>query len=209
MAADPLDVLTLAEAKAEVGITAGSTYDTQLEQLITAISRRLDDVCGPIITRTVTDELHNGGGNWIRVKYRPIATVTSITEYRYTTAQALAAETLTTKSSNDYLLDDARVGRLFRRTGGSDSTFPCGRRNVALTYTAGRGATADQRFKEAARICLKHLWRAENTTGSATFGPADPLEPFVPGVPTFAIPRAALELIADELLGRGTEILVG
>lgn len=210
--ADTLDVLSLADARNEVGITAGvTTWDAKLEPLITAISRRLDDVCGPIVNRTVTAELHNGGTSRIRLLYRPVSSITSVTEYRYTTSQALAAETLTTKSSNDYLLDDARVGRLFRRTGGSDSTFPCGRRNISVTYVAGRAAdtaAVDNRFKEAARVCIKHLWRAENTTGSATYG-AVGVEEFVPGLPAWAIPRAALELVRNELLGRGSEVLVG
>lgn len=213
MAADLLDVLSIADARDEVGIGVGvATYDAKLEPLVTAISRRLDSVCGPIVNRTLTDELYTGGRSSIWLKNRPVSSVTTVTEYTGTTAQILTAETNAAKTANNYLLDDTRTGRLLRRMSGCDTCFPTGRRNVAVTYVAGRAATTsvvDRRFAEAARICLKHLWRAENSVGTVTFGPANPLEPFIPGVPTFAIPRAALELIADDLIGRGSEVLIG
>lgn len=211
MAVDLLDIISTSDAKQELNITA-ATYDGQLETLVTAISRRLDSVCGPVVNRTVTDELHNGGRSTIWLKHRPVSSVTTVTEYTGTTSQLLTAETNAAKTATNYLLDDSRTGRLYRRTSGCDACFPSGRRNVTVTYVAGRAvntAAVDQRFKEAARICLKHLWRAENTIGTATFGPASPLESYIPGVPTFAIPRAALEVVADELIGRGSEVPVG
>jgi hypothetical protein len=207
---DTLDVLTLPEAKAELSITA-TTYDAQLEQMVTAISRRLDDLAGPVVIRTVTAESVNGGNDSILLRYRPVVAVTSITEYSGLTATVLTAETTVANGFDSYLLD-ARAGVIYRRTSSYDYRYPRGRFNVVVTYTAGRAATTasvDARFKQAARICLKHLWRAEQTTGSQTYGGLDPMEPFIPGVPTFAIPRAALEILGSELIGEGSEVRIG
>lgn len=209
---DVLDILTLNEGKDELGIpTATTTYDTVLASWITAISRRLDDVCGPVVVRTIASELYSGGVCTLQLKSRPVSSITSVTEYTYTTAQALTAETNTIKTAFNYLLDYDRTGILRRRTAGADMIFAVGRRNIEVTYVAGRAASTaavDARFKQAARICLKHLWRAENSAGTVTYGATSGLEAFEPSVPTFAIPRAALELVADELIGAGSEIPV-
>ncbi len=210
MAADTLDVLTTTEAKDELGIS-GSGYDTKLEQLVTGISRRLDDLCGPIVRRTITDEVANGGETAILLRFRPVVSVTTITEYCGTTATTLTAETTAANGFDSYLVD-YRAGIIYRRTSGYDYRYPRGRFNVAVTYIAGRAANTaavDPRFKEAARICLKHLWRAENTTGSQTFGGINGLETYIPDVPTFAIPRAALEVLGVELIGEGSEVRIG
>jgi hypothetical protein len=168
-------------------------------------------VCGPIVNRTLTAELYNGGCSKIFLRYRPVSSVTSVTEYNNTTAQVLAAETNTTKTANDYLLDNSSTGVIIRRTSGCDTWFASGRRNVSVTYVAGRAATTaavDARFKQAARICLKHLWRNENSAGTVTFGATSGIEEYIPTIPAWAIPRAALELIAADLIGRGSEVPV-
>ena len=60
---DDIDVLTLPEAKHAVGLEQTNTEaDARLSQAVTAISAQLDELCGPIRTRTVTAELHDGGG---------------------------------------------------------------------------------------------------------------------------------------------------
>ena len=63
--ADTLDVLTLAEGRVAVGMDgADPSEDTELAQAITAISRRLDDRCGPIVVRTYTDvEMDGNSGD--------------------------------------------------------------------------------------------------------------------------------------------------
>ncbi len=59
---DTLDVISLAEGKSAVGITTGDTsQDTALAQKITAVSRRIDRLCGPVVQRTVTDEVTSPG----------------------------------------------------------------------------------------------------------------------------------------------------
>lgn len=196
--ADTLDLLTLDEAKRALNIPlADTTQDTEVASYITAVSRRVDAMCGPVVIRTVTGELHTGGSSMLFPKMAPVATVTSVAEYAGTTATTLAAETNAAKTVNDYLVGvDGQV--IFRRATGGDSIFPVGRSNVVITYTAGRYANTgavDPRFKQAAAIFLSHLWRFEQGQGSTTFGgPAEGL-----GIPSFGTPNAVRDLLADEL----------
>lgn len=63
------DILTLGEAKAALATNQDfNDSDALLNGYITAISKRLDEVCGPIVTRTITDELYDGYGNsfWLK-----------------------------------------------------------------------------------------------------------------------------------------------
>lgn len=199
--ADTLDLITLAEAKLALNVDPSDTsQDTELASYITAVSRRLDDLCGPIVKRTITAEEYPGGSGSLTLRYAPISrsastTVTSVTEYTSGSARVLAAEAVGTSSSYDYSLD-ATTGTLYRRAVWTDSTFAPQR--VVVTYSAGRYATTaavDPKFKQAAAMMLSHLWRREQGVGgSATFGPSAEF-----GVPTFSVPNAVVELLADEV----------
>ena len=56
------------------------------------MSRRLDRLCGPIVQRTITDEVHPGGCPSIRVRHWPVASFTTVTEYDATTPAVLTRE---------------------------------------------------------------------------------------------------------------------
>lgn len=195
-----LDVVTLAESKLALNIAASDTaHDTELASYITAVSLALDDLCGPIVQRTVTGELHDGGGHSVMPRRTPVVSVSSVTEYQNTTAQVLSAESNSAKSTNDYLLENDGVHRVVvrRRGSNSDSLFTAGRRNVSLTYVAGRFAdtsSVSAKFKQGAAIMLAQLWRSEQGAGTQTFGATEL------GVPTFAVPNAVRQLLSVELL---------
>jgi len=200
---DVLDVITLAEAKLALNITTSDTsQDTELATYITAVSRRLDAMVGHIVARTNTNELHDGGGYWIEPRQTPVLTIASITEYRNTTSQSLAAESNATKTANDYLLiTTGRHGSvIYRRASNSYKLFPTGIQNIALTYQSGRAASTalvDPLFKQAAVVMLINLWRSQQGAGTQLFGelPTGPT-----GLPTFAIPNAVMQMLFDELL---------
>ena len=200
--AQTTDWITLAEGKLALNIdSAITTFDSELALYISAVSQRLDLFAGAAVIRTITGEAISVPvtSSVVSLTYRPVATVTSVTEYNGTTAQVLTAETNSAKTANDYLLD-ADAGWLLRRSNGSDAYFPVGRGNVIVTYTAGRvAATANvtEKYKLAAAIFLTHLWRREQGQGSTTFGAID-IGDF--GIPTFGIPNVVRDLLLDDIL---------
>lgn len=197
--ADTLDVISLSEGKSAINTpsTAGTTFDNEMAAFITAVSRRLDTLVGPVVNRTVTSERADGGSHYIILKKRPVFSVTTVTEYVSTTGTAIVAEGDSSKTGYDYLLD-ATPGILYRRSSGSDALWARGRKNVVITYVAGRYAdttTVDQKYKIAAGIMLANLWHREQgqvTVEAPLFGPGT-------NFPTFAVPNAVIELLADEI----------
>lgn len=180
-AVNDLDVLTFGEAKdALQQDRAGSTVnDDQVRQWITAVSRRIDELCGPVVVRTVTDETHNGGGSFIEPRNTPVSSVTSLIEYDGTSAATLTAESNSTKPTKGYLLDEdgGHYCVIWRRGSNADAAFPPGRRNVVLTYEAGRYADTEdvhERFKLAAGAALRRLWHRE---AGAWARPGNPFAP--------------------------------
>jgi hypothetical protein len=189
------DLLTLTEAKAALNISS-TAQDTEIAAYVTAVSGQLDELCGPVVTRTITSESHDGGVTRLFLLERPVATVTAVVEYDGTTGTALTAETPGDIAGARYLLDAAQ-GVLWRRVSGSDSVYPAGRRNVVVTYAAGRytsTSTVDERFKTAARLCLTNLWRREQGGGTDTFGA-------LPGtvIPGFGMPNAVMDLLSGDI----------
>lgn len=174
---DPIDVLTLGEAKAALSLSATDTgSDDYLRALITAVSAQLDQMCGPVRTRSTT-ELHDGGTDRVHLRQRPVYSLTSVIEYDGTTATTLTAESNTSKTASDYLHDGTAgrlaSGTLIRRSSNTDGVFPSGRRNVSVTFLAGRAASTDgvpAKFKQAAVMMLRNVWVAEQASGSETFG---------------------------------------
>lgn len=141
----------------------GSERDREVIDLwVPALSRRVDELCGPVVARTVTDERHDGGARFVRLVQGPAFTVTTVTEYASGTATVLAAEQDATLPANGYLIENYRSGTLLRRrSSGSDARFPSGRRNVKVTYEAGRCATTADvpaTFKLGAAAVLTGLW---------------------------------------------------
>lgn len=200
---DPLDILTLPEAKSVLAISDTST-DTELARVITSVSRRLDTFAGPVVRRSVTSEVHSGGGSRIELNQGPVYAVASVTEYQGATATAVTAETAGTQPSEGFYAEryvpnpSLLSGILIRRVSGHDSCWYWGRGNIQVTYTAGRAestGTVDPVYKEAAALMLRNLWRSyqQSTGGLAEFD--IPAQNF----PTFAIPKAVVELLADEM----------
>jgi hypothetical protein len=172
---DDIDVLTLVEAKQAVGLAQTNTdADEYLRTLVTAISAQLDMLCGPVRTRTATENV-DGGLPWIELK-GPIYSVTSVTEYATTTGTVLTAETNTTKATGNYLvqgtLGNKNCIRILRRSDNSDYPFATGRSNVVVVYVRGRypnTVTVGPKFKQAAAMMLRNVWVAEMASGTETF----------------------------------------
>lgn len=203
MAADALDVTTVDTARTWIG--ARTADEDLLQVYVTAVSRLLDQHCGPVIRRTITDELHDGGHETIHLRYGPVTSISSVIELVGTTQTTCTAETFGTQPADGYLLDPNSTptapysGIIRRRANGAPARWASGDSNVKVTYVAGRYAAIaniDPLFTNAAILIMKNLWRAEQSgVAAATAGYENP-QALYPG---FAMPRAAKQILADEL----------
>lgn len=213
--ADTLDVVALATAKDALRIRSGdTTKDVTLERLITGASRLLDRKVGPVVVRTVTAERHDGGATTIQLRHYPITSVTTIDEYASdgTVAASPILEPIDSRPTNAFQMEPWKgtglgSGELTRRRGGADVRWTSGRQNIAVTYEAGRYATTagitDQRYVEAAILILRNAWRAYQHGTVQVDEYEVPVETF----PTFAVPKAVIDLLRDEW--QGPEVIPG
>jgi hypothetical protein len=165
--ADTLDVVTLAVTKAALGIAdATTTHDVELARMITAVSRVMDDVVGPIVVRTVTTEQHRGGMPTIRLRRRPVTTVTTVREVTAPGSIATLSAVAWGAAGDGYEAPafvrnpSLLSGALHRAVGGYNVCWKA----AEVTYQAGRyanTAAVDARFAEAATEVLRRLWRRE------------------------------------------------
>jgi len=166
------DIITIDEAKRYLGIDNSDTAkDAELATYISGVSAALDGYSGPVVQRTITDEVHPGGTSLIELNYWPIASITTVTEYVDTTATVLSAHTIggATTVSNYYL--DPITQYLYRQSGGYPAAF--GRSGVKVTYVAGRFADTNavaEPYKLAACLALADAWRSTIGGGNAAYG---------------------------------------
>ncbi len=196
------DLVTLGETKAALRLPSNAS-DGLLAAWVSAVSVRVDELCGPVVNRTITDEFHDGGWPSIYPRFVPVSSVTSLSEYDSAgTVTALSAEDYDTKPSSAFLVDGEVIRR---RSSGSDATFVLGRRNVRLTYVAGRvanTAAVTEQFKRAALVVLRHMWSQEHGQPGPTYGVGDG-ELVVVGA-GWAIPRRARDLLGNEMRPQAT-----
>lgn len=202
--AEETDVLTLDEAKAALQIEPMDIADEDvLAGYVSATSQLLDEEAGAIVKRTVTAERLDGCGPRIVLRQRPVASITTITEYAGTTPTVLVTEALGA-SVNGYLADPHEFehgllsGVVARRRYGRACRWASGSQNVAVTYVAGRfedTASVPARFKRAACITLENLWRDRQPGVEALDEYSAPRQAF----PGFALPNAARQLLAREV----------
>lgn len=204
-----LDVVSVERAKQALDLGVADVRKSDvLATAITAVSQLIDDVCGPVVQRTITDPIDTPGDLChVTLKTAPVASITSVTFYDSGASEVLTAETLST--AGDYLAElEDRVrpdgttpllsGRLRRRSGFRDWYWKRGR--VQVVYVAGRytntAACAGSRFELAAMLTLRSSWRAWEQSAVQVA----PGEFVIPAgyFPSFIMPDAALELIARD-----------
>jgi hypothetical protein len=183
--ADTLDVITLAEAKQALNASpASTTDDALLASYVTTVSRRMDQLCGPIVKRTVT-ETFDGSCGTVLLRWRPVMSITSV------------VDTGTTLDPTTYTVTPA-TGVLRKVNGLYLSAFRWGIASVVVTYVAGRfndTGSVQEPFRRATAMLLAHLFRPEHGAGSETFGGVEDY----PGLPGFFLPNAVRGLLGDEL----------
>lgn len=201
--ADVLDVLTLTEAKAALKKHTSSVDETTLASWVTGVSRRLDTLVGPIVRRSVVEDLDGYGDTTLYLRYHPNTAISSVIEYSGAVGSELVEETrgalVDGYLAQPFEFDPQFLGNeLHRRVGGLDATWPRGRRNVAVTYIAGRYASTaevDALFKRAAGLMVINAWRSTEAT---TVEQGDYDIP-ISSMPTYAVPRAVRQLFAGQI----------
>lgn len=199
------DILTLTDARSIIRKAPSNTqHVARLEALVSAISQRIDELVGPVVRRDVTGEQLEvcRAGDAVRLRRRPVASVSTVKVWSSGVATTLTAETLMT--AGGYLAekdpDDPTLlsGRLLPRSNWGGSYWAGS--TMEVTYTAGRfadtAAAAGSRYWHAAATTLKSMWRSEELTVQL-----DDNDFYEPGaaLPGFLIPNAAREFIADQI----------
>lgn len=127
-AAGTAALISLAVAKAHLNIAAAvTTHDAELRDAILTASDVVEGIVGQVGRRTVV-ETHSGRGTpGLALRQTPALAVTEVTVNG------------TVVAADGYNLSDAGV--LYRVSGYTDLSWPAGRNNITVTYTAGRTST--------------------------------------------------------------------
>lgn len=200
------DLLSLADALQAVRLSASHTqHVSKLEGYVTAVSKAIDELVGPVVRRTVTGERHDGGCAEVWLRRAPVYSISAVKVWRSGTSDTLTAESLA--ASGGYLAelnpDDPSLlsGVLRRRSGWSSIMWEAG--TVEVTYVAGRfadtAAVVGSRFHTAAVLTLKNVWQGETDSVAAINEYDQPVTTF----PASIVPAAARALLGDQIQYRG------
>jgi hypothetical protein len=182
-----LGIVGLAEAKDYLNIPAtDSTNDEELRSFIDSASDLAESYVGQVLgRRTFTNELYDGGTEFIRIRNPRALSITSVTENGATVP------------SSNYVLDYTGQ-RLYRLVSGtlyatnSYGYWTAGMNNVSITYVAGY-VNPPMAAKQGVLVIIKHLWETQrgamNVMGRVLGG--DELY----STPTYSLPRRAMELL--------------
>lgn len=144
MAANPIDLTTLADVKTYLGITATSSDDTELQNLITGASQYWLTRTGRASLNsvvTVANERYDGNGrDTLMLRQWPIQSVTSLT------VNGFSVPASPDYIQYGYVIDQRQTAIVILGAGtygggGYGVNFCYGRLNVNVSYTAGYSAT--------------------------------------------------------------------
>ena len=182
-----LGIVGLSEAKDYLNIPASNTdSDEELRSFIDSASDLAESYVGQVLgRRTFTNELYDGGQEFIRIRNPKAISITSVYENN-----ALV-------SSSNYVLDYTGQ-RLYRIGSGtlyatnSYGYWTAGMNNISITYVAGY-VSPPMAAKQGVLVIIKHLWETQrgamNVMGRVLGG--DELYQ----TPTYSLPRRAMELL--------------
>lgn len=196
----PMDarlLISLDQARKGLRMPAGQTVDDEdLRDLINAARGPIEDLCGPILP-LACDEWHDGGWSSIRLLQAPVISVTTVTEsYGAGYNRTLSNQPLdgATYDAFGYTVD-LKDGLVVRRISGRDGPFAAGRRNVRVTYTAGR-TVIPANILRASRYLVRWMWQLELRGQRAAHGTPTEDVSSTPG--GFLVPNLVLEALANE-----------
>ena len=167
------DLLTLAEAKAALGITT-TNYDSELADYISGATEAVNFICGDSAAAAVTYVTRAAGA--IAVSDTPILSLTSVTG-DWSGVRDLAL-----------LRFDAYTGVIRPKA----TAMPLRDDTYTVVYQRGRAAVPAA-MKQAAKVILKHQWSTQR--GPSAKAPTSSDGTYVPML-GFAVPNAALQMLA-------------
>lgn len=195
---DPGMIISLAEARLALrNVSSASTAtDEDLRSLIVSATAPMEDLCGAIVPRSC-DEWHDGGGRTIALLNTPLTVVSAVAESYGNFTRTLTLQELSGSSFDSYgYTVDLSTGILTRRTSGRDGAFAPGRRNVHVTYTAGR-AVLPPNLISATRRLVRWLWQIEQQGQRPNGSAPDAATTSTPS--GFQVPTVVKVLCAGEL----------
>lgn len=169
-----------------LNIPTASANENEIRRFIDAATDLAETYVGQVLgRRTFTNELYDGGTEFIRIRNPKVISITSVYEN-----DALV-------SSSNYVLDYTGQ-RLYRIGSGtlyatnSYGYWTAGMNNVKITYVAGY-VNPPMSAKQGVLVIIKHLWESQrgamNVMGRVLGG--DELY----STPTYSLPRRAMELL--------------
>ena len=174
------------EALEFLNIPAASANENEIRRFIDASTDLAETYVGQVLgRRTFTNELYDGGTEFIRIRNPKAISITSVTE------NGMAV------SASNYVLDYTGQ-RLYRIGSGtlyatnSYGYWTQGMNNVSITYVAGY-VNPPMSAKQGVLEIIRHLWQTQrgaiNVMSRTNSG--DELY----STPTYSLPRRAMELL--------------
>lgn len=182
-----LGLLGLDEVKSHLNISlTDTTLDEELRRFIDAATDLAEQYLGQILgRRTFTNELYDGGTEFIRIRNPKVISITSVTENGATV------------SSSNYVLDYTGQ-RLYRIGSGtlyatnSYGYWTAGMNNVSITYVAGF-VNPPMAAKQGVLEIIRHLWQTQRGAMNVMTRNQSG-DDFYQGS-TYSLPRRAMELL--------------
>lgn len=187
-------IISIDEARKGIGFQSVNTVnDEDLRMFIAAATPIMEDIIGPVVTKTRVDTF-DGGSPQIPLLYAPVKSVTTVIESYGSFIRTLTLQDPFSGSGGDafgYTID-LTTGILTRRVNGVAAKFAPGLRNIQVTYIVGRTLTANQLM--AARRLVRFLWQTEQQN----YSPANTSPDAIGLTPNgFEVPVMVLTLCAD------------
>jgi uncharacterized phiE125 gp8 family phage protein len=186
-----MSAVTLDDVKTYLNIST-TTNDAELVRFLDAAIAAVEDVIGPLATRSVTEEIDSHGHN-IVLSHMPVLAVSSVSIEPWLGATAI---------------DDTAAWRLNTTTGvlrrkivsGSMPFYGAGS-IFTVTYTTGRADTPAPVF-QAILMQTAEMWRSQRGASPLAPGQQDPAEQAYPGGSGF-LSEDVMELLLPYLLPPG------
>ena len=151
----PTTLVQLADVKAHLNVDT-NTDDTELQNFITAATEKIQEITGPVLTRTVTEYRNGGVGNIILLQ-RPVQSITSVSELWGSTVNTLTEAAFGAGTTNYHYTFDATEFEIERRVGNLPAIFAEGDDNIKIVYVAGY-ATIPAAIRLATLSLIQHWW---------------------------------------------------